>query len=625
MSGALSWALSHPNTVTYVPTGNYTLSYRVNGFANGTTLIGNGKSNTKFHFIWDYTGRTDAQYGANWFFGFQPTDVSNITLKQFSITGDGCISFNTSTINTHDNLIEDVTVENTSNIQITSFGSWVGSGLIADGYQFIRCTAYNTGGDGFDIWGRGGYVNGGLHTNVYFDGCKAIKCGYSCRFWDWIPGFDIGENGRVDNVTLLRCEASYNWESGFHFEGNSSSVTDATLTDCIANSNGQKNSDPRGAAFGYGCYEGMDHTYVNFSAIGNPGGDRGYRPLYDYRTDYYTYRVGIYAGPMNVVHYLNGTTAYTGTNFTEAMQWACGHTNAIVDIPRCNEIGNYSVKPFEVTESITLASGVHIYGNRQNGQWPSAFTSIIFMDSMDGFVIDSSNEIINIVLNGSHTLFGVPSAPTGLTTNIGDGYVRLNWSVPSYSGPGVLIYHIYRNDTLIWSGTSLDYNDTILVNGIIYSYKVAANNSVGWGVNTSTVQATPTATTMPVPPGAPINFHVSARNASVYLSWSAPSSNGSAALLGYRIYRGTSLTSMKFLPTPVTATTYMDTGLTNGQIYYYKVCAYSSAGNGAMTDPLYVTPSSGVVGDNTMLFIGIGVIAILAGACVAVAMIRRRE
>jgi len=96
------------------------------------------------------------------------------------------------------------------------------------------------------------------------------------------------------------------------------------------------------------------------------------------------------------------------------------------------------------------------------------------------------------------TPFGVPSAPTGLTFNVGDRYVKLNWSTPSYSGPGVLTYHLYRNETLVWSGALLEYNDTLLVNGTTYSYNVAANNSAGWGTNTSVVQATPA---VPAPPG----------------------------------------------------------------------------------------------------------------------------
>jgi cytochrome c biogenesis protein CcdA len=56
----------------------------------------------------------------------------------------------------------------------------------------------------------------------------------------------------------------------------------------------------------------------------------------------------------------------------------------------------------------------------------------------------------------------------------------------------------------------------------------------------------------------------------------------------------------------VSSTTYTDTGLTNAQIYYYKVCAYSSAGNGMMTDTLASTPRNG---SSTDLTIGMVIVA----------------
>jgi hypothetical protein len=82
---------------------------------------------------------------------------------------------------------------------------------------------------------------------------------------------------------------------------------------------------------------------------------------------------------------------------------------------------------------------------------------------------------------------------------------------------------------------------------------------------------------------------------------------------------------MKFLPTPATVTTYTDTGLTNGQIYYYKVCAYSSAGNSTMSDTLDATPSSGVVGNNTLFYVGIAAIVLVFVAGVSVAIWNARR
>jgi hypothetical protein len=75
----------------------------------------------------------------------------------------------------------------------------------------------------------------------------------------------------------------------------------------------------------------------------------------------------------------------------------------------------------------------------------------------------------------------------------------------------------------------------------------------------------------------------------------------------------------------VSLTTYTDTSLTNGQIYYYRVCAYSSAGNGTMTDPLDAKPNGVSGADNALLYVGIGAIAIVAVAGAAMVMMRRRK
>lgn len=678
ISDALSWALSHPFTTTYVPEGHYYLPYRVTGFSNGSRLVGAGIGNTAFDFKWNRIGRTDAEYGGGkWFFGFQPTDVSNVTLESFTISGDGCICFNTSRANTFNNSVRDVCVENTSNIQITSFGSWVSSGHVADGYRFERCVANHTGGDGFDIWGRGGPADRGTHTNISFVDCKATWCGYDVRYWDWTPGWDIGEDGDVSGVELIRCQASYNWESGFHFEGDNHSVVGARLVDCIANSNGQKYSDPRGPAYGYGCHEHIDPEIVNFSATGNPGGERGWMRLYDYMNESYDYRVGNYLGPVNVVSFLNGTTAFTGRNFTEALKWAVGHGNSTVSIPRSNETGSYTVEPFIITEPIPLAEGTRIYGNKQEGQWPSAFTSITFTKQTDGFMTDSSNRIINIVLSdplpshivnitakegvenvtlnwsppafsnasavreyavhlgttpesltalaycdsttwvqeglskgqtyyfivkarndagwgpdsviASATPFGTPSAPLDLSANTSDGLVALDWEAPSYLGPGDVHYWLYRDNALLWSGIQRFYNDTKVVNGVNYSYWIAAANDIGLGPISGVVQAYPIMP--PKEPFSPSGLRVTPGDGLVALSWDKPSFDGGAPISGYKIYRGNSSAAMVCIAT-VQSTNYTDAGLANGQMYRYKVSAINSVGESASTSEVAVTPQA---------------------------------
>ena len=80
----------------------------------------------------------------------------------------------------------------------------------------------------------------------------------------------------------------------------------------------------------------------------------------------------------------------------------------------------------------------------------------------------------------------------------GAGFINLNWTAPSYVGPGILIYHLFRDGVEIWNGTATTLNDSGRVNGHAFDYYVAASNSVGWGANSSSVQAT-----TPIAPVAP--------------------------------------------------------------------------------------------------------------------------
>lgn len=112
-----------------------------------------------------------------------------------------------------------------------------------------------------------------------------------------------------------------------------------------------------------------------------------------------------------------------------------------------------------------------------------------------------------------------------------------------------------------------------------------------------TITASPIAGT---PPGAPTGLAASAGNAQASLSWTAPASNGGVAITSYRVYRGTSpgtetlLTSggCSGLGVVVSCT---DTGLTNGQAYYYKVSAVNSLGEGAQSNEASATPSASCV------------------------------
>src|SRR5450631_2269063 len=81
-------------------------------------------------------------------------------------------------------------------------------------------------------------------------------------------------------------------------------------------------------------------------------------------------------------------------------------------------------------------------------------------------------------------------------------------------------------------------------------------------------------------PTAPQSLAATAGSGSVALSWSAPVSDGGAAITGYNVYRGTTSGGESATPvaTNVSTRSFTDAGLTNGTTYYYKVAAVNAVG-----------------------------------------------
>jgi len=70
----------------------------------------------------------------------------------------------------------------------------------------------------------------------------------------------------------------------------------------------------------------------------------------------------------------------------------------------------------------------------------------------------------------SVTPFGVPGTLRGFEPVPGNAQVVLNWSAPSYTGPGTITYRLFRDQVMVWSGTAISYTDSGLINGHEYSY-----------------------------------------------------------------------------------------------------------------------------------------------------------
>src|SRR6266852_5996433 len=187
----------------------------------------------------------------------------------------------------------------------------------------------------------------------------------------------------------------------------------------------------------------------------------------------------------------------------------------------------------------------------------------------------------------------VPSAPQNLTASAGNASVLLSWAAPaSNGGAPVTSYNVLRStssgtESLLTSGVvGTSYTDSSALNGITYFYKVAAVNSVGTGPLSNEASATPATV-----PSAPQNLVASAGNGSVSLSWTAPASNGGAAVTSYNVLRSTSSGAESSLSSGVVGTTFTDSTVSNGTTYFYKVAAVNSVGPGPLSNEASATPA----------------------------------
>ena len=178
----------------------------------------------------------------------------------------------------------------------------------------------------------------------------------------------------------------------------------------------------------------------------------------------------------------------------------------------------------------------------------------------------------------------VPDQVTGLTgTALPSAEIKLDWITPANNGYQITGYQIERStdggltygmlvaDT---QSTAITYTDTALTVGASYNYRVAAINAVGVG----TVSGVIAVVAGDVP--NQVTLVVTAQPSSqIELTWTTPVSNG-YALSGYAIERSTDGTNWSPLTTAgAGATTYTDSGLTNGITYYYQITAINAIGN----------------------------------------------
>ncbi len=195
---------------------------------------------------------------------------------------------------------------------------------------------------------------------------------------------------------------------------------------------------------------------------------------------------------------------------------------------------------------------------------------------------------------------GAPSAPKNLQAEAGYGKVSLNWDAPEDNGGSAINeYRIYRGTSSTNMGylRSIEgevtrYNDTRIISGQQYYYKVSAVNQDSQGPNSSTVNATPMVDE--VPPSVTITSpsEGSIVGSSVSVQWTGEDNESGIERYEGRVDDKTWITVRKH-----TSTTFTD--LTNGtHTIYIKAFDY---GNNSDQDSVEVEVDTNppTIKDNT--------------------------
>lgn len=212
---------------------------------------------------------------------------------------------------------------------------------------------------------------------------------------------------------------------------------------------------------------------------------------------------------------------------------------------------------------------------------PSGATHL-FLSPYDGTFGDNEDSDQNFRLR-----ILKPSPPSGLQVQDATSSVTLNWSASAFST--VSQYRVYRDTvpidsaagpgavTAIASPTQSNYDDQSPTTGETYHYRVTAVDASGYESSFSwEVRATPGPT-----PSPPSNVRATVDgDSSVVVQWQSV-----ADASKYRLYRDTApITDGPGPRTPVDSTLsgdtdYVDTGLTPGNTYYYRITSVDTDGN----------------------------------------------
>jgi hypothetical protein len=195
---------------------------------------------------------------------------------------------------------------------------------------------------------------------------------------------------------------------------------------------------------------------------------------------------------------------------------------------------------------------------------------------------------------GAVAAMKTPTAPRSPVTTVGNSKVTLTWQRPlSNGGATVDRYRVQRSTSSNgpWTGIGQTTARTLVANGLAngtrYYFRVGAHNVIGWGAFSAVVSGVPR--TIPSAPQSPA---ATAGNATVSLTWVAPSNNGGSPVTKYAVQWALAAAGPWTTSALPTGTSYSDQGLANGTKLFFRIRARNAAGWGPASTVVSATPAT---------------------------------